>query len=56
MELKATVESYKEELSEMNTDITNNNRLLNIIIIILVIALLGVIGVVIYWLFAGGIL
>lgn len=56
MELKATVESYKEELSEMNTDISNNNRLLNIIIIILVIALLGVIGVVIYWLFAGGIL
>ena len=56
LELQAKVDSYKEELSEMNNDISNNNRLLNIIIIILVCALAGVIGLVIYWLISGGII
>lgn len=56
LELKAKVESYKEELNEINEDVADNNKLLNIIIVILVLALLGVIGVVIYWLISGGII
>lgn len=56
LELKAKVESYKEELSEINSDVSDNNRLLNIIILVLVFALLAVIGVVVYWLISGGII
>lgn len=54
--LKVQIDEYKEELNDINDDVDANNRLLNIIIAILVIALLGVIGVVVYWLISGGII
>lgn len=56
MKLKVQMNEYKDELEDLNTGIDSNNRLLNIIITILIVALLAVIGVVVYWLIAGGIL
>lgn len=56
MKLKIKMEEYEEELSEINSGVDSNNRLLNIIIIVLIVALLAVIGVVVYWLIAGGVL
>ena len=54
--LKVQMDEYKDELEDLNTGIDSNNKLLNIIITILIVALLAVIGVVVYWLVAGGIL
>lgn len=56
MKLKVQMDEYKDELEDLNTGIDSNNRLLNIIITILIVALLGVIGVVVYWLISGGII
>lgn len=56
MKLKVQMDEYKDELDDLNTGIDSNNRLLNIIITILIIALLGVIGIVVYWLISGGII
>lgn len=56
MKLKVQMDEYKDELEDINTGIDSNNRLLNIIITVLIIALLGVIGVVVYWLISGGII
>lgn len=56
MKLKVQMNEYKDELEDLNTGIDSNNRLLNIIITILIVALLGVIGVVVYWLISGGII
>lgn len=54
--LKVQMDEYKDELEDLNTGIDSNNKLLNIIITILIVALLAVIGVVVYWLVAGGVL
>lgn len=55
-QLKVQMNEYKEELTELNSDVDSNNKMLNIIIVILVLALLAVIGVVVYWLISGGII
>ena len=54
--LKIQLKSAQSEIADMNDDIDKNNRLLNIIIAILIIVLLGVIGIVVYWLISGGII
>lgn len=56
MQLKVKMEQYEDELSEINSGVDSNNRLLNIVISVLIVALLCVIGVVVYWLISGGIL
>ncbi|NBK99305.1 MAG: hypothetical protein EOM50_15050 [Erysipelotrichia bacterium] len=56
MKLKVQMNEYKDELDDLNDGVDSNNRLLNIIITILIVALLGVIGMVVYWLISGGII
>lgn len=56
MQLKVKIDQYENELSEINSGVDSNNRLLNIVIIVLIVALLAVIGVVAYWLISGGII
>lgn len=56
MQLKVKIDQYENDLSEINSGVDNNNRLLNIVITVLIIALLAVIGIVVYWLISGGII
>lgn len=54
LKLKTQLNEYEEELGYLNDGVDKNNRLLNIIIAVLIIVLLGVVGVVAYWMISGG--
>lgn len=55
-QLKVQLDETRNNLNDINDGIDQNNKMLNIIIAVLIIVLLGVIGVVVYWLISGGII
>lgn len=54
--LKIQLDDYGNNLNDLNDGVDQNNKLLNVIITVLIIVLLGVIGLVVYWLVSGGII
>ena len=48
-QMRAQLDDYEDNLSEVTNKMRQTNRILNIVLVILIIALLVILGVVIYW-------
>ena len=47
--MRAQLDDYEDNLSEVSDKMRQTNRILNIVLVILIIALAMIVGVVIYW-------
>ena len=50
-QMRAQLDDYEDNLSEVNDKMNRTNRILNIVLIILIIALAVILMVVVYWIF-----
>ena len=48
-QMRAQLDDYEDNLSEVSDKMRQTNRILNIVLVILIIALAMIVGVVIYW-------
>ena len=48
-QMRAQLDDYEDNLSEVTNKMRQTNRILNIVLVILIIALMVILGVVIYW-------
>ncbi len=53
-QMQHQLDSYEDNLSEVNDKMNHTNKILNIVLIVLICALLVALGVVIYWLWLSG--
>lgn len=53
-QMRAQLDDYEDDLSEVNSKMNRTNKILNIVLIVLIVALVIVLGIIIYMLFFAG--